>query len=118
MNFIKISIFLFATGHLPLVLSDPEAFVVQQGDPIRFICNDDETIHFAEVLDDWTEIVENDENFRYFNMKINYSKKDQTMEVFVQSAQSVYFACKSPDSVDGEMKQVFHVIFSGKLCFY
>ena len=96
---------------------DIERMIVPQGQPFRFDCQLDESAYFARRLNEWTELEENNENYRDLNLKFTYLTNEKILRVSVESAEAKhvgYYACRKATWTSTAMNSIYQLILAGK----
>lgn len=96
---------------------DIEQMVVPQGQTFRFDCHSDESAYYAQRLNEWTELEENNENYLYLNLKFTYLTNEKLLRVTVDSAESKhvgYYACRKATWTSTAMSSIYQLILAGK----
>ena len=119
MNLVHFLVLLGTILILPVEMKSMERMTVARGDSFTFDCQIDQSLYFAERLGDWSEILEHDENFLFFNMKFDYLDKEKLLRVKIDSAQNqhqLYFGCRKANWASTSMSQIYQIIVAGKFC--
>jgi hypothetical protein len=95
---------------------DIERLVVPQGHPFTFDCQLDESVYFGRRLDQWTEIVENNEDYVYLNLNFNYLNEKKILRVTSDSAESKhtgFYGCRKASWTSTLMNSIYQLILAG-----
>jgi hypothetical protein len=95
---------------------DIERLVIPQGQSFAFDCQFDESVYFGRRLDQWTEIVENNENYIYLNLNFNYLNQEKILRVTSDSAEpkhTGFYACRKATWTSASMNSIYQLILAG-----
>ena len=93
-----------------------ERLVIPRGQPFAFDCQSDESVYFGRRLDQWMEIVENNENYIYLDLNFNYLNEEKILRVTAGSAESKhvgFYACRKATWTSTSMNSIYQLILAG-----
>lgn len=97
-----------------------EQIVVSPGEPFSFDCNKDDSVYFAQQINDWIEIKNQDSTYSHLNLNFIIVHRENVLRVKSNSADAAnvgYYGCRRSSTKQSSMSRVYQVILAGKLHF-
>lgn len=94
-----------------------EQILTSIGQSFSFDCKLDDSIFFAQRLDDWSEIQENDYKYTSLNLNFNYLTKENILRVTSNSAKAEnhgYYGCRKATWTTTAMNRIYQLVLAGK----